>query len=189
MDLKSSNRMSKLRLPLLCAALLITAACGNTVSTSTKNGPVPSFQSAQPQLLAAAISDAKYKQAKGQRVWCVPFARAASGVEIQGNGGTWWNSAAGRYERNHQPRAGAVMAFASMAKMPMGHVAVVAEVVDSRKVLINHTNWHRNKISLKMPVIDISPKNDWSMVRVEGTPGVLGSPYKVQGFIHPTKQM
>lgn len=187
MILKSSNRVKTLRLSLLCTALLLTAACGNSVTTSTKNAPAPHFQTAQPHLLAAAISDAKYKQAKGERVWCVPFARAASGLDIQGNGGTWWKAAAGRYERSKTPAQGAVMAFAAAGKMPMGHVAVVAEVVNSRKVLINHTNWHRNKISLKMPVVDISPKNDWSQVRVEGTPGVLGSPYSVQGFILPKK--
>ncbi len=48
-----------------------------------------------------------------------------------------------------------------------------------------HANWHRNKVSLKMPVIDVSEKGDWSRVRVEGTPGVLGSVYPVHGFVYP----
>jgi surface antigen len=69
--------------------------------------------------------------------------------------------------------------------MPQGHVAVVSEVVSERKVLVDHANWHRNKISLGMAVIDVSKKNDWSRVRVESVPGTFGSVYPVKGFILP----
>ena len=44
---------------------------------------------------------------------CVPFARSESGVEIRGNAKTWWAQAAGEYKRGHEPRKGAVMAFAA----------------------------------------------------------------------------
>ncbi|MGC8159731.1 hypothetical protein ACP3WZ_24715, partial [Salmonella enterica] len=30
---------------------------------------------------------------------CVPFARAASGIQIYGDAWTWWGQAAGRYRR------------------------------------------------------------------------------------------
>ena len=55
---------------------------------------------------------------------CVPFARSESGVEIRGNAKTWWAQAAGEYKRGHEPRKGAVMAFAATRGMPLGHVAV-----------------------------------------------------------------
>ena len=170
----------------LCAVLLLTAACGNTVSQSSSNEPARAYF-VDPSLQAQAISEAKVKRAKGQRVWCVPFARTASGVEIKGNAGTWWKSAAGVYDRGADPQIGSVMAFASTKKMPMGHVAVVSEVVSDREILIDHANWKRNKVTLKMPVIDVSEKNDWSKVRVEGSPGVMGSVYPINGFIYPNR--
>ena len=52
-------------------------------------------------------------------------------------------------------------------------------------VRIDHANWHRNKISLGMGVIDVSENNDWSRVKVETNPGAYGSPYPVSGFILP----
>ncbi|MFN7224360.1 MAG: CHAP domain-containing protein [Paracoccaceae bacterium] len=172
------------RLTLLCSALLLLAGCGDVITKSTMNAPVApsSFNS---MLQAKAIAAAKQKQAKGVRVWCVPFARTASGVDLKGNAGTWWKAAAGVYDRGPSPEAGAVMVFAPSNQSRLGHVAVVSEVVSDRMILIDHANWHRNKISLKMPVIDVSAKGDWSKVRVEGTPGVLGSVYPVHGFVYP----
>lgn len=69
--------------------------------------------------------------------------------------------------------------------MPLGHVAVVSEVVTDREVIVNHANWHRNKVSLKMGVKDVSKNNDWTLVRVESRPGRYGSSYPVNGFIYP----
>ena len=77
------------------------------------------------------------------------------------------------------------MAFAGTRGMPMGHVAVVSEVVSDREIKIDHANWHRNRISLGMSVIDVSDKNDWSRVKVETNPGAYGSVYPVNGFILP----
>ena len=54
---------------------------------------------------------------------CAPFAREVSGIEIFGNANTWWNQAAGRYDRGHEPRVGAVLSFASSRSMPVGHVS------------------------------------------------------------------
>ena len=132
-----------------------------------------------------ASAEAKQKRARGERVWCVPFARTASGVEIKGNAKTWWDAAKGRYDRGATPLVGAVMVFSGSRKMPMGHVAVVAEVVNDRVILIDHANWKRNKVSLGMAVTDVSAAGDWSAVRVEGDPGVVGRVNPVSGFIYP----
>ena len=172
------------RLGLLCASLLVLAACGDTITKSSMSAPVapPSLNTA---LQSKAIAEAQQKQARGQRVWCVPFARDASGVALKGNAGTWWNAAQGVYARGKSAEVGAVMVFAPHKSSRLGHIAVVSEVISDREILIDHTNWHRNQISLKMPVIDISVNNDWSKVSVEGTPGVLGNARPVHGFVYP----
>jgi surface antigen len=137
------------------------------------------------QLRAMAINDAQAKRALGHRVWCVPFARTASGVEIRGNANTWWAQAEGNYERTKSPQVGAVMAFAATRGMPMGHVAVVSRVVSDREIRIDHANWERNKVSLGMSVIDVSDRGDWSRVKVESNPGQYGKVYPINGFILP----
>ena len=40
---------------------------------------------------------------------CVPFARAASGIQIYGDAWTWWGKAAGHYRRGELPRGGSVV--------------------------------------------------------------------------------
>ncbi|MET0371697.1 MAG: CHAP domain-containing protein [Sphingobium sp.] len=119
---------------------------------------------------------------------CAPFARQISGVEIFGNAGTWWNQAEGRYERGHEPRVGAVLAFAPSRRMRVGHVAMVSKVVGSREVLLTHANWsYRGGIERNVRAIDVSPANDWSQVRVwYGPMGDVGlSANPAQGFIYP----
>ena len=70
--------------------------------------------------------------------------------------------------------------------MPMGHIAVVSDVVSPREIRVDHANWKRNQVSLKMAVIDVSKANDWSAVQVESQPGAFGSTYPINGFIYPT---
>jgi surface antigen len=135
--------------------------------------------------VAAAVAEAQAKRARGQRVWCVPFARTATGVDIRGNAETWWAAAAGRYDRGAEPQVGAVMVFSGSRKMPMGHVAVVSALVSDRVIRIDHANWKRNQVSLGMVVHDVSEAGDWSAVRVEGDPGVVGRVNPVAGFIYP----
>jgi hypothetical protein len=135
--------------------------------------------------LELAVATAKQMRAKGQRVWCVPFARNLSGIDIRGNAKTWWEGAKGRYRRGDDPKVGAVMVFSGSKKMPMGHVAVVSAIVDERVILIDHANWKKNQISLGMAVVDVSEAGDWSAVRVEGDPGVVGRVNPVSGFIYP----
>ena len=122
---------------------------------------------------------------------CVPYARQATGIAIRGNGGEWWHNAAGLYARGHRPEPGAIMAFSPTSKMPLGHVAVVQEVLSPRKVLIHHANWggpgiSRGSIMSDVTVVDVSLHNDWSSVRVQvgWDRGSLGSIYPIQGFIY-----
>lgn len=125
---------------------------------------------------------------------CVPFARAVSGIEIYGDARTWWNQADGRYRRGNQPRVGAVMAFIPYRGMTLGHVATVSEIIDERTLLITHANWspiggRRGQVERDVQVIDVSPDNDWSAVRVWYGPndGLGGTAWPVHGFIYPDR--
>jgi surface antigen len=76
------------------------------------------------------------------------------------------------------------MAFAASRAMPKGHVAVVSHVISDREVLVDQANWVRNRITEDTLVVDVSPKGDWSQVRVANGEGSLGRVNPVQGFIH-----
>ncbi|MEH3039924.1 MAG: CHAP domain-containing protein [Sphingomonas paucimobilis] len=122
------------------------------------------------------------------RFWqCAPYAREISGVEIFGNAHTWWGQAAGKYERGHAPKEGAVLSFAATSRMRLGHVAMVSKVVSDREVLLTHANWsRRGGIERDVRAIDVSSAGDWSEVKVwYGPVGGLGtSAYPANGFIY-----
>ena len=134
---------------------------------------------------AIALLEVKQKHSRGQRVWCVPYARSLSGINIRGNAKDWWGKAREVYARGAEPVVGSVMSFRATGGMRLGHVAVVSDVVSDRQVIVNHANWNRNKVSLEMGVMDVSKNNDWTLVRVESQPGQYGRPYPVNGFIYP----
>ncbi len=118
---------------------------------------------------------------------CVPFARNASGIELVGNAWTWWNEAAGVYERGSAPEPGSVLAFRSNGAMRLGHVAVVSRVVNAREIEIDHANWagNRGAVARGISVVDVSPDNDWTAVRVGlGEGDDFGSIYPTYGFIY-----
>lgn len=118
---------------------------------------------------------------------CVPFARQVSGIDLRGNADTWWGQAEGRYERGHQPRVGAVLAFAASRSMRVGHVAMVSKVVSDREVLLTHANWSfRGGIERNVRAVDVSANNDWTDVRVWYAPiGDLGlRSNHARGFIY-----
>ena len=123
----------------------------------------------------------------GPRLQCVPYARQESGVGIFGDAYTWWDQAAGRFERSSAPEPGAVMVMRAYGNNAQrGHVAVVRRVVNDREIVVDHANWlNGGEIGLDNPVMDVSEDNDWSQVRVwyapEGHYG--GRVYSVQGFI------
>jgi len=169
------------RLPFVFCALALVAAC----ASPKVELPTLAEVDIDPARQAMAIREVALLRSQGKRAWCVPFARNLSGIEIRGNANTWWGQAEGIYERGHTPRVGSVMAFSKSSRLSMGHVAVVSEVLTDRHILIDHANWSRNKVSLKMGVIDVSDAGDWSRVKVESNPGAYGSVYPVSGFIHP----
>jgi surface antigen len=124
---------------------------------------------------------------------CVPFARQASGISLRGDAWTWWAAAAGEYERGQMPRVGAVVVFKKHGAMRYGHVAVVTRMVNSREVLVEHANWAshrghgRGQIAKMVAVLDISPRNDWTEVRVWNSDSQdFGTRvYPTYGFIYP----
>jgi surface antigen len=128
-----------------------------------------------------------------QRHWeCVPVARALSGIQIFGNASTWWGQAEGHFDRGNEPRRGAVLAFKPHGSMRLGHVAAVSKVIDARTVLVTHSNWslingRRGQIERNVKVIDVSPDNDWTQVRVWYAPlsDLGGTVWPVHGFIYP----
>lgn len=122
---------------------------------------------------------------------CVPYARQLSGIRIFGDAHTWWQQARGRYATGHTPRVGAVMAMQPYANSELGHVATVSKVLDSRTILVSHSNWspingRRGQIEKNVTVLDVSPANDWSEVRVWFAPiHNLGTTHwPVSGFIY-----
>ena len=98
---------------------------------------------------------------------CVPYARSVSGIAIHGNALTWWEQAEGLYPRGNHPEVNSVLAFQPTAAMPLGHVAVVAEIIDDRRIKLNHANWSRpGMIERRALAVDVSDDGDWSAVRV-----------------------
>lgn len=134
------------------------------------------------QQVAAAVSDIRRDQPR--RIWCVPFARAVSGIDIRGDAWTWWHKAGSDYPKGRVPVSGAVLNFRATGQMPLGHVAVVSQVVDSRRILVDQANWVTNRITLDTQVVDVSARNDWSQVRVENQQESFGRVYPTYGFIY-----
>lgn len=122
------------------------------------------------------------------RFQCVPYAREQSGVEIRGDAVTWWRQAAGRYERVQSPEDGSVIVMRGYRNPGRGHVGVVRHVLSERSIIIDHANWLASgEITVNVPVVDVSPANDWSQVRVWHIPTKTWGRrvYRVQGFILP----
>jgi surface antigen len=132
----------------------------------------------------------RYAHGGGGGISCVPFARAASGIELKGNAANWWDAAAGVYERGSRPEAGSVLNFRATGHMRLGHVAVVTNVVGDREIEIDHANWWgpgatKGGVSRGIRVQDVSAGNDWTEVRVAlGHSGDYGSTYPTYGFIY-----
>lgn len=121
-------------------------------------------------------------------VECAPYARQVSGIELYGDAASWWDSAAGRYQRSAEPAAGAVLVFRRSGRLPSGHVSVVARLASQREIMVTQANWVHGRIARSEPIVDVSPGNDWSAVRVWWEPsGQLGvTTYPTFGFIAPT---
>jgi surface antigen len=141
-------------------------------------------------LVAAPASAASLLDYVGQ---CVPFARAASGIQIYGDAWTWWDQAKGKYQRGDTPRVGAVVVFAKTERLPLGHVAVISRIVDSRVAMVTQANWskidgERGHAEQDVTLFDVSKDNDWSEVRVwyRDMDGLGSGTYPIYGFIYET---
>lgn len=163
-----------LRMIAILAALAL-GACGST--RGTPGGSVPGYA--------------------GGDISCVPYARARSGIDLSGDAWQWWDAAAqsGRYDRSRRPRMGAVLVFMRTSRNRSGHLSVVTRVVSSREIRVDHANWatgrDRGRIARDQPVVDVSPNNDWSLVRVWFPPAnTLGQTnFPTFGFVHGGRLM
>ena len=121
-----------------------------------------------------------------RKVFCVEYARMRSGLALFGDAKQWWQRARNLYTRTSHPVEKAVMVFSGSKRLKRGHVAVVTEIVSPREIIVDHANWqNKREINLAIPVLDVSPGNDWSQVRVWNMPsGQFGArTYAISGFI------
>jgi surface antigen len=122
---------------------------------------------------------------------CVQYVKSSSNFGLSGNAWSWWDHAAGVYQRGREPRAGAVLVFERTRRMPAGHLALVAGVIDGATVLIDHANWSAigggdGRIRRGVPAVDCSLRHDWSAVCVWNSEfQSFGHPYAIAGFIYP----
>ena len=71
-----------------------------------------------------------------------------------------------------------------------GHVAVVTRMVSNREIRVDHANWAsgaaKGRIATDQRVVDVSPRNDWSAVRVwyPRIDALGGTVFPVRGFVH-----
>ncbi len=153
-----------LRLALLLLPVLL-AACASGPAT----GPLRAGESYHPGLQ------------------CEPFARELSGIALYGDAATWWPQAAGRYRRGDSPEIGAVLVLGRQSRLPRGHLAVVSRLIDARRVEVTQANWEPGVVDRDQLIVDVSPDNDWTEVRVWWPPTHrLGThTYSAVGFILP----
>jgi hypothetical protein len=169
------------RVAAVAAVAFSMAACASTRVPAT---------SSIADLIDRSSSDAPQLVTPERPTSCVPYARERSGIVLYGDAYTWWDQARGRYDQDDEPSKGSVMLLTGYGGLKRGHVAVVARVVSSREIRVDHANWMNDgKLYLNTPVIDVSPDNDWTQVRVWNTrDGHLGaSTYSVKGFIAPSR--
>lgn len=120
-------------------------------------------------------------------LWCVPYARKLSNIRLRGDAFLWWAEAEGRYLRGPRPRVGSILAFRSIPRMPLGHLAVVVKIINSREILVNEANWVPDAVTRDVPVIDVSPGNTWTDVKQSTGNGTFGLSYATYGFIYSNK--
>jgi surface antigen len=154
-------------LALLALPLLALTGCGSGAHTSSN--------------LAAA--------SRHPGITCAPFARELSGMPLYGDAATWWDAAAGRYDRANHPAVGSVLVFRRSGRLPSGHVAVVSRLITPRQILVIQANWVPEELDEDQLVVDVSERNDWTQVRVWWPPiDQMGAyAYGTYGFILPPR--
>lgn len=153
----------------------------------TARGTTPASPTEDPRLFPDDDSNSAPALIEGG-MQCVPYVRAHSAVAIHGDAYTWWEKAAGVYQRSAAPTQGAVMVMVGYAGKNRAHVAVVRRVVTPREIRIDHANWlNDGAIYVNDPVVDVSPDNDWTEVKVWNIRSASWGTktYSLKGFIGP----
>jgi surface antigen len=174
------------RSPVLAVLFLLAlSACAKTMTapqTAVATAPAAPSQSLNPDGIHPY---------QGELVQCVPYAREVSGIDITGDAWSWWEAAQGKYDRGHQPRFMSVLVLSRTQRLKLGHVAVVVDVLGAREIRVTHANFGSDPISRRiiydsMPAIDVSPGNDWTVVRFWNYEAkAWGITYDAYGFIYP----
>jgi hypothetical protein len=158
----------------------------NSELTPHEITPSPIADVGAPPRLPAVIAAAPSVETPLHRLFCVEYARMRSGLEMFGDAKHWWDRAKNVYSRMSHPVEEAVMVFAGSKRLKRGHVAVVTGIVGPRQIIVDQANWeNRGEIDHATPILDVSPANDWSQVRVwDMRSGTFGSHvYAISGFI------
>ncbi len=161
--------------------LAIMAICLSLFACSSASNNAVAIPGSGPRVVATV-----------QSLQCVPYARQVSGVQLRGDAWTWWRLAKGSYPRDQRPSVGSILVLKKTPRLRRGHIAVVSAILSDRTILVEHANWlNRGKIHKDIPVKDVSPRNDWSQVRVWYVPSqTLGKrTYPAHGFIHPNRRV
>jgi surface antigen len=200
-------RSSAITVTALCGALVLAlpggaeaaqqkgakaARHGATAHVAKTLNPTPNFRNTSFKARSSRVHEGTVSNAMFTgSISCVPYARMVSGIQVTGNGYQWWGNAAGLYERGQRPEPGSVLAFRSSGGMRLGHVAVVQRILNSREIEIEHANWEgpgirKGTVMRNVSVIDVSPRNDWTAVRVQigRSDESFGRVYPTYGFIH-----
>jgi hypothetical protein len=171
------DRNLRLALAGLGALLLLLTSCAAPAPRVASLPPAPPP--------TASSSGAPYSVDFSVNMQCVPYARLRSGIGIFGDAYTWWNTAAGRYARGRVPEPGSVLVLRQTGRLSYGHVAVVTQTVNPREIRIDHANWQRGTVITGMPVLDVSPANDWTVLRFWNQEArAWGGIYPAEGFIY-----
>ena len=184
----------RLRIATIAMGLVLAAApFAQQAEASRGDNRSEARSSSQPRTSAQASRTARGTRTSqgGGGISCVPYARSITGMEISGNGGHWWDNAAGRYARGQRPQIGSVLSFPGSGGMRSGHVAVVSRIIQPRMIEIDHANWggpgiRRGTVMRNVRVMDVSSDNSWTRVRVQvgWTSENFGREYPTHGFIH-----
>lgn len=146
-------------------------------------------------MLVSLSLGATAANAQSTQYWqCAPFARMFSGIQLFGAAASWWKQAIGKYSQGTMPKPGAVLVFKAVGSMRYGHVATVSQIVSDRIIKVTHANWsvihgRRGQIERDVTVVDASPNNDWSRVKVwyASLKDIGSTAYPVYGFIYGGK--
>ena len=176
---------SRFRRARISAALLLASAAAACAGATPPPPAAPSYE----RVVLLPPSPLRPFPPTHAFVDCVPYARTVSGLALYGDAWTWWDQAASHYARGQKPQVGAVLAWQRTSSLRSGHVAVVVEIQGPRQILVSHANWGRDgdtrgKIHSRQPVVDVSPNNDWTELRLMNTQGTFGSVYAAHGFIY-----